>query len=784
MADASAMSQGWRFICSCCSGERMKKSLIGYCCASCGLIANPPAEAVSKRPRASEHSSNESRHEYPTEILARIAIESDLAHPPLRINNSRKNYCHYRCPSCSYSASYSKREKVFVVTRSQHAPACSAPKEHKNGERTSHFHLKTVELILAPSVLQQPTEKMSFYCAAISSAYPNVWAEIRGKKPAAMSSRIVARAVDNLRNSILPLNNLLAFESWVNTHLTDYSMKVRYSQETPAVYESTVLVSGAAKSLARQGLLSMVFRCDFSHIYTPKHKGVVGSVVAKVCEQWMFPVVLLHAPSNENLDLWALLLKTLIEEVAPLEPNRLLVVVTDGFPGLAELIANISVPRKIVHSRCVHHLSDSLQRIFRGKKLVSELWRAGVQTHLNGFIQSMHAAWIKNPKPILYLCRGIVSAFTDTSIEKHSDRETHLIFSKMAELQIDRTSTGPLPTRAEMMALCAVLFTDGTINPSDSTSAIYSRLANLLSSSSPSASSSSSASSDSYASSSDDDETFLFLDEEDRQREADAMASALDRVFEMPASERGRSTSFELLQQSMPFNWCSWQLVLMGSSLYGDVSSNSAESFNSHVAKARKYLPTGAIVHNLLQNMIASVSRVLESITADLSSTTQISGLNYEQLTPKSAWDNILKRLEKAKAAPPPYVLHSNDHRTDKLVFKSTSAACKFRTIDVKAMTCECLSWQGTGYPCKHALAAVQCNFFSLENAIPNFLNVRKVRMALEKMPTLAPLPESFTSSTVFQLHLPPEPPKVGRPKRSRHKSILEKKAKRGRCRG
>jgi len=187
----------------------MKKCSLGYCCAFCGYLVDPPTEAVRKQPRASEHASNESKQEYPTEIQARIAIESDLAHPPLRITSSRKNYCHYLCPGYSYSA---KREKVFVVTRSQHAPTCSAPKEHKNGARTSHFHQKTVELIVAPLVYQKPSEKLA------------------------------------------------------------------------------------------------------------KHKGVIGSAVVKVCERWLLPVVLLHAPSNENLDLWALLLKTLIEEVAPLEP--------------------------------------------------------------------------------------------------------------------------------------------------------------------------------------------------------------------------------------------------------------------------------------------------------------------------------------------------------------------------------------------------------------------------------------------------------------------------------
>src|SRR3989338_4869553 len=451
-----------------------------------------------------------------------------------------------------------------------------------------------------------------------------------------MSSKIVRRAVMKLREQILPLSLLPQWANWVNQNSHGYFVHV--SHTASRVYSSTLMVSGHVKALAAQKLITNVFRLDFTHTYTQGQKGVIGSVVAKLGEHWNLPCILLHAASNETLELWKKLIQAVLDHFAV--PT--IVLVTDGFAGLANLISEMSstYEGQLIHVRCIHHLADSCQKLLKGKSIPSELWQASREIDVAAFTQTIHKCWLKNPAVTTFLCPTVVSTFTaptDTSLSQNSAE----LFDKMAELGIQRISFGPIPCRADLISLIARLVPGRVITAATPSAELHSFLIDLIA---PPLASSSSETTSTHSSSSnttlpdvasdseqsEEDTTEDTIIEEDALGDTSELAPIMEFLFENsepPQTQTGlygsQAETFSNIAASMPLIWTSWQVVLKGSSCYHDCSTNSVESWNSSMLKERRYLPTGAQIAEIFHKMIRQFYSFSQRLASQLRSDDQ-----------------------------------------------------------------------------------------------------------------------------------------------------------------
>jgi hypothetical protein len=340
-----------------------------------------------------------------------------------------------------------------------------------------------------------------------------------------------------------------------------------------------------------------------------------------------------------------------------------------------------------------------------------------------------------------------------------------------------------------MISLCSTIGANIDITETASTTAIYTQLAEYLTKrpNSGSFASPDSETEDEQVDEADEDNTDEDDQSEDDETEVDETnqhyedgaddwvdEAQFDTIFGRERGARGNSGSFADFDEAMPLTWCTFQLVQRKCSAFLDPSTNLTECYNNTILKARKCLPTGAIIYNLLNTMTANLSRLTQNCEKHLSKpqlTTE------ERVTHETAWDGIVLRIAKSTCLPPPYRFTSVCLEQKLVTLESVKNPGKFRKVDLSARTCDCNFWQGSGYPCLHALVAKQLGFVtSTAQLIPPYLNIRTVRDALQPLLSLPPLPQSFKEKDAFKLTLPPQPKAPGRPKKTRHKRSIEKK--------
>jgi len=668
--------------------------------------------------------------------------------------------------------------------------------------------------MLEDFIRADPARSVKECCNKIKFDYPWVWNQIHDNqslKSAQSSSKVysksvttsrhVRRAVAEMRERSLQLCLLPQWAEWVNANYPDYNVKVTATEDR--IYQRTLIVSGHAKKLFREGFLSNVFRLDFTHVATPNNKGVIGCVVANVCNQFVLPCVLLHSPTNETLDLWQIL----IDAVAQHFPSHNTVLVTDGFPGVAALVMG----KQMLHLRCVYHLAASCQKLLKGKSVSAQLWKASLATDLNGFMEEMIACFRVNPVIAEFLCPKVTAAIASTShneeLSKFKKDESELIFRNIDALGLTRISTGSLPSKIDLINLMVKL----KLNVEGLLDLPAAKLFSLLieffqektgqKASQPPDDDSLSEESSNDSSSSSAEESSVSSEEDNSPDPPSSQSSAsvakrfesikkraledtstqeietkMEYLFSgqkpLPSSQ---ATTFAEVAASMPFMFTNWQMVQLGGSALQNCSTNSAESWNSLILTQKKTLPTAPLICEIFKKMVDCFYSLQDKLLPEIAP---------QRLTLSEPWNRLLERQSEAQkngyfiVPLQPQDVHEGTVRF--ITIRRTEAGfVRDNRIDLQLKSCTCFYWQASGMPCSHVLTAIGSGFLTLENSIHKPLLIQPLFRFLEQVGPVPPMRRfdaPRNSKSLQKLTLPPQPTQKGRPRLKRNKSTLESK--------
>ena len=140
----------------------------------------------------------------------------------------------------------------------------------------------------------------------------------------------------------------------------------------------------------------------------------------------------------------------------------------------------------------------------------------------------------------------------------------------------------------------------------------------------------------------------------------------------------------DFLQNCPEKHWC---CAFFSGRRYGEMYSNAAESFNAWIKEAR-YLPIAQLVETIQIKMMNQISRRCQE---------------------SNKWTMILcpemnKRLNELLAIGRGW----NVTRSSEFIFQVHSE--KAKTVNLLDRACSCFKWQLSGFPCSHALVAIQSN--------------------------------------------------------------------------
>lgn len=262
-------------------------------------------------------------------------------------------------------------------------------------------------------------------------------------------------------------------------------------------------------------------------------------------------------------------------------------------------------------------------------------------------------------------------------------------------------------------------------------------------------------------------------DEEDRQEFNESHLSACtdwapDASFQWTISE---------VLGTCPVIWATIQIILIkGSAINGDATSNSCESFHNLIIPARS-LPFPLCVFEVANICLRQIHQLR----------TRVFELGPDVHLSQPFQDDLLSRFEKSKMYS---VSEKNGYSPqksnldDKIIgfhcSKTPNLIETLQKVDLAARSCSCEYWQNSQLPCVHVLVAVRLRLIKINECVAKYLSVSHLRDFFNnyQIPTsVSPdeIKNLLESPGLSQsMKLPPLPKKTGRPKNKRIPSSWE----------
>ncbi|XP_028080580.1 uncharacterized protein LOC114282131 [Camellia sinensis] len=186
---------------------------------------------------------------------------------------------------------------------------------------------------------------------------------------------------------------------------------------------------------------------------------------------------------------------------------------------------------------------------------------------------------------------------------------------------------------------------------------------------------------------------------------------------------------------------------------YGEMTSNAAESFNKWILDARNY----------------PITRLVDTIG------NQIMTMRAERKVLATNWNGLLcskmeSRVREVYSNGCTWIVsQSNEDIYEVHLFQTV-------LVDVGKCSCSCFQWQLNGFPCAHAVVAIQSSGRDFSTCVEQIFTVDQYKAAYSGYIQLIPTVDkpSFSEDD-FIIYPPAVKPPPGRPKKNRIPSREEK---------
>ena len=158
------------------------------------------------------------------------------------------------------------------------------------------------------------------------------------------------------------------------------------------------------------------------------------------------------------------------------------------------------------------------------------------------------------------------------------------------------------------------------------------------------------------------------------------------------------------LLNSVLYNVCD---ILCRGMRYGEMTSNAAESFNNWIKEARN-LPITQMVDTIRTQLMRQMSARRDQANK----WNEIICPTFETRLMDSFNDS--KSWQVSKASEDVFEVHS----------------IPSVTVDVTRRTCSCFKWQINGFPCDHAMIAIQKSSYNLNDCVKHYFHTETYRAA------------------------------------------------------
>ncbi|GMQ06615.1 hypothetical protein CsSME_00051135 [Camellia sinensis var. sinensis] len=223
--------------------------------------------------------------------------------------------------------------------------------------------------------------------------------------------------------------------------------------------------------------------------------------------------------------------------------------------------------------------------------------------------------------------------------------------------------------------------------------------------------------------------------------------------------EEGKQRAHNFFKDLAPEHWANSYFRGMR---YGEMTSNAAESFNNWIKEARN-LPITQMVDKIRTQLMRQMSARRDQANK----WNEIICPTFETRLMDSFNDS--KSWQVSKANEDVFEVHS----------------IPSVTVDVARRTCSCFKWQINGFPCDHAVIAIQKSRCNLNDCVEHYFHVETYRAAYSgaifPIPSVEKPPFDPTDFTIY-------PPTVKRPPRRPKKNRIPSRGEKlkqircGRC--
>ncbi|CAL5337493.1 unnamed protein product [Camellia sinensis] len=214
--------------------------------------------------------------------------------------------------------------------------------------------------------------------------------------------------------------------------------------------------------------------------------------------------------------------------------------------------------------------------------------------------------------------------------------------------------------------------------------------------------------------------------------------------------EESKQRAHDFFKDLAPEHWANSYFRGMR---YGEMTSNAVKSFNNWIKEARN-LPITQMVDTICTQLMRQMSARRDQAN------------KWKELICPTFETRLMDSFNDSRSW---QVSKANEN-----VFEVHSIPSV--TVDVARRTCSCFKWQINGFPCDHAVVAIQKSRYNLNDCVEHYFHVQTYRAvysgAIFPIPSVEKSPFDPMDFTIYPLTVKRPP---GRPKKNRIPSRGEK---------